>query len=399
MKKLIGLAFLLMLLFTASALAQEAPDLTLISDITVSAKAFTKERLHDRNWDTAFLGEDNSKTITIKSPQAIHGLYICFAEEPRAWVIEQKIDGAWQALSQPRSHVLHQYIPLNGAKELRIKPEGGSRKWFGVKELFLLGEGELPAYIQQWQQPDGKADLMVFFAHPDDESLFFGGTLPTYAGERGLDVVAATISYSTPTRRSELLNALWVMGVKNYPVFGPFHDKHSLKLTTAYKTFNEQKVKRYVVELFRQYKPEVVVTHDTKGEYGHGMHMMVADASLYAFDLAANESKYPDSLKASGAWQVKKLYLHLYPENQITMDWDQPLHAFSGRTGFEMAQEGYRQHQTQQRLDQFKVEPRDSQYSSYLFGLAKTTVGPDTLKNDFLENITTNTFLVEEEQP
>lgn len=396
MKKFAVLAFLLLLL-TGCALAEEARDLTHDSEISVSSKAFSKERLADRNWDTNWLGEDNSKTVTIKSPQPIHGLYICFTQEPRAWVLEQKIDGAWQAQSMPKSNRLHQYIPLDGAKELRLKPEGSNRKWFGIREMFILGEGEVPSYVQQWQEPDGESDLMVFFAHPDDESLFFGGTLPVYAGERKLDVVAATISYSTPTRRSELLNALWTMGVTNYPVFGPFHDQFSMKLATAYKTFNENKVKRYAVELFRQYKPQVVVTHDLEGEYGHGMHMMTADASLNAFDAAANKEKYTDSAKTYGTWQVKKLYLHLYQDNQIILDWDQPLAAFSGKTGFEMAQEGFKQHQTQQHLDQFKVEPRVSDHSSYLFGLAKTVVGPDAHKNDFMENIQTHRFLVAED--
>jgi len=186
------------------------------------------------------------------------------------------------------------------------------------------------------------------------------------------------------------------MGMTNYPVFGPFHDSFSKRLATAYKEFNEQKVKRYAVELFRQYKPRVVVTHDLNGEYGHGMHMMCADAALYAFDLAADAGKYGQSAELYGAWQVSKLYLHLYPENEIEMDWDRPLSAFRGRSGFEMAQEGYLRHQTQQRLEQFRPEPRDSAYSSYRFGLAKTAVGPDTRKNDLMENIPLDAFLVKE---
>ena len=35
----------------------------------------------------------------------------------------------------------------------------------------------------------------------------------------------------------------------------------------------------------------------------------------------------------------------------------------------------------------FTVEPRDSEYSCYRFGLAYTAVGPDVEKNDFFENI------------
>lgn len=400
MKKTRTLLLLLTTLFSLISFpgnaAQEAPDLTSQCAITVGSKAFSLERLRDRDWHSIWNGENSGKTITITSPQPIHGLYICWAEQPRAWTLEEKLSGSWQASEQDTQPFLHQYVKTQGAKEIRLKPAGSNRKWFGVAEIFVLGEGAVPSYVQRWRLPDGQCDLMVFFAHPDDESLFFGGTLPTYAGERQLDVVASCLTASSRTRRSELLNSLWTMGVSNYPVFGPFSDKHSLKLATAYKDAGgENKVQRYVVGMLRAYKPLVVVTHDTQGEYGHGMHRMVADAALKAFEVAADSSKYKDSAQEHGPWQVQKLYLHLYPDNIIEMDWDIPLAAFQRRTGFEMAQEGYLQHQSQQRLEQFKVEPRDSQYSSYLFGLARTMVGPDEAKNDFFEHLHPAPFLVQ----
>ena len=46
-----------------------------------------------------------------------------------------------------------------------------------------------------------------------------------------------------------------------------------------------------------------------------------------------------------------------------------------------------RYHRSQHKYEQFKVEPRDSAYSSYDFGLARTMVGPDALGNDFFENL------------
>ena len=71
------------------------------------------------------------------------------------------------------------------------------------------------------------------------------------------------------------------------------------------------------------------------------MHRMCADASLYAFDAAADADRYPATAQQYGTFEVSKLYLHLYPDHALEMDWDQPLKAFAGRTGFEMAQEGY----------------------------------------------------------
>jgi LmbE family N-acetylglucosaminyl deacetylase len=396
MRKLLFLLVLGVLFITLPAMAGEAKDITLDCEFRVESRSWSMEWLYDRNWDSLWSGELSGKTIEISSPRPVFGLYLCWAENPRAFMIEQKIGGNWISTDYVPGPFMHQYYPMGGASEIRLKPSGSSRKWFGLSEIFVLGEGKTPGFVQKWAEPDGESDLLVFFAHPDDEALFMGGTIPVYAGEKKMDVIACTISSTSRTRRSELLNSLWTMGMRNYPVFGTFQDKHSTKLTTAYTFFGEANVKRFVVELFRAYKPTVVVTHDLAGEYGHGMHQMCADASIYAFDAAANPEKFPESAAEQGTWQVSKLYLHMYPENPVEMDWDKPLSAFSGRTGFEMAQEGYSKHMSQHRLEQFKVEPRDSARSSYRFGLARSVVGPDVNKDDFLENILSDAFIVTE---
>ena len=394
MKKAFLPLVLFVLILAMPALAQEAEDITSQCRITVASKSWTTERLYDRDWDSYWNGETGGKTVTIICPEPAYGLYLCWMEEPGAWTLEQKVKGTWNKTEYPAGPFMHQYLPLSGASELRLKPAGKSVKWFGLEEIFVLGAGEVPPYVQIWQQPDDSCDLLVFFAHPDDETLFFGGTIPVYAGERRLDVVACSLSYATRTRQSELLNSLWTMGMRNYPVFGPFHDSYSMNLSEAYAQFGKSKVKGFVTELFRKYRPRVVVTHDLDGEYGHGMHRMCADASLYAFDAAADAGKFKKTADQYGVYEVSKLYLHLYPENALEMDWDIPLSAFSGRTGFEMAREAYLKHISQHRYEQFQVEPRDSEQSSYRFGLAETRVGPDLDRNDFMENIVTDTFNV-----
>lgn len=387
MKRLLALTVLLLLLLAAPALAQEAEDLTGLSEITVNSKLWTQPRISDRNWDTYWQGEGNSKLVEIKSPKPVHGLYICWLNEPRGFIVEQWLDGAWRKSAYEASEIKHGYYKLDGARQVRIRPEGSPGKWFGISELFVLGEGDLPSYVQTWALPDGESDLLLLFAHPDDEALFFGGALPRYAGQEKLDVVAAVMTPATDTRKSELLNSLWSMGVRNYPVFGPFYDTYSTKLDVIYKRLGKIKAQGFVISLFRQYRPKVVLTHDVNGEYGHAMHKMCADTALLAFDAAADEKRFPDSAGRHGTHAVSKLYLHLYPENRLVMDWDVPLPAFSGKTGYEAAREAYRFHVTQQGYEQYQVEPRDSQYSSYSFGLARTRVGPDVDKDDFFENI------------
>ncbi|MDD4081214.1 MAG: PIG-L family deacetylase [Eubacteriales bacterium] len=364
----------------------DAEDITAECKITVASKGFTLPRLTDRDWDSYWKGEPGGKTVEITCPKPAYGLYICWLEEPRAWKLSQQVHGRWQETVFEPSGMMHEYIPLDGATKLRLAPQARKPDWFGMSELFILGEGNVPRYVQRWQMPDDSCDLMIYVAHPDDETLFFGGAIPYYAGELKKDLVVAVFTPGHRLRKAELLNAMWLMGAANYPVFGPFHDTYSLKLDTAYSQFGKSKVLNFTTALFRQYGPRVVLTHDANGEYGHGMHRICADASLKAFDYAADPARHPESAQQYGAFQAEKLYLHLYEKNQIEMDWDVPLSAFGGLTGFQMAQAGYGEHQSQHRYEQYQVEPKESDKSSYLFGLARTTVGLDIKGNDFLEN-------------
>ena len=69
----------------------------------------------------------------------------------------------------------------------------------------------------------------------------------------------------------------------------------------------------------------------------------------------------------------------------IDMDWRQPLEAFGGKTSFEVAEAGFRCHISQQNTD-YHVEDWGP-WDNSLFGLYRTTVGPDEAKDDFFENI------------
>ena len=98
-----------------------------------------------------------------------------------------------------------------------------------------------------------------------------------------------------------------------------------------------------------------------------------------------DESYDPASVKEYGAWEVKKVYLHLYSENQIKMDWDQPFSPDSPISPIFLAKEAFDKHRSQQGY--FTMEEFGTVYDNRLFGLYFSTVGPDVLKNDFFENI------------
>lgn len=96
-----------------------------------------------------------------------------------------------------------------------------------INDLFVLSEGDLPDWVQVWQPTEEKADILFLSTHPDDELIFFGGAIPTYAVEQQRKVVVAYFTRSNTTRSSELLNGLWHMGVRTYPVIGNFKDSYA----------------------------------------------------------------------------------------------------------------------------------------------------------------------------
>ena len=101
---------------------------------------------------------------------------------------------------------------------------------------------------------------------------------------------------------------------------------------------------------------------------------------------------YTDQVKHS-VLGVPKAYLHLYQENPIVMDWDQPLESFGGMTAFRVTKElGFACHVSQYYDFAWYIsgayKATDiSQFSPCEYGLYRSTVGPDVAKNDLFENV------------
>ena len=391
MKHFSGIFFFLvfmMCLAAAPSLAETARDITAQATLKASNHQISSARVLDRDYKTIWNSLNRRKeNLEFETEEPCFGVYLCSGmEKLKPWIVEVPQGKDWVEVARSQGKYGHEYVPLDGLTHFRVRLEGNASQVFSVNEIYLLSAGDLPDWVQVWQPTVEKADLMILAAHPDDEMLFFGGMIPTYAGEKKLDVVVCYLTCGTPGRRSELLNGLWYCGVRTYPDIGTFWDKITYKLDKQYKVWGQNTVWKYVTALLRRYKPEVVATHDVNGEYGHGAHRVCADACLHCVPAAADESKYKDSLKTYGAWQVKKLYIHMYPQNQVEFDWDVPLESQGGKTGFETAVEAYKLYVSQQQ-PQYQVEPRDSVKSCYLFGLAYTAVGPDTEKKDLFENV------------
>lgn len=301
-------------------------------------------------------------------PDGAWGVYLEWEETPDQWQLWA--DG--RPVDTGGAPWLHCYLPLGlPARQVELAWQGPAT----LCDIYFLGCGVPPGWVQQWQPPCAQADFLLLPTHADDEHLWFGGVMPLYAGERGLAVqVAYMVNHNgEPYRLHEQLDGLWEVGVRHYPVIPGFADVYSPSLAHARTIYDQQEVIAYQTWLIRRFRPSVIVGHDIAGEYGHGAHQLNTDSLLQAVEQAARpEVQVPGAL---APWDVPKVYLHLYPENALVMDWDVPLARFGGKTAFEMAQAGFARHRSQQAY--FSVE-QSGPYDCRKFGLYRSLVGPDS---------------------
>lgn len=399
-----GLVLLLaaLLCLAAASAAEEAPDITrdCVFQVCSSSRRYTQmtDGKYTTFWESRKI---KNPYVIISSETPMYGLYLCFRKMPSSFEIQTRQDEEeeWQTVLEGDTRFQHTFYELDGLTCIRIRSTQENTIQMGFNELFVFGKGEVPDWVQRWEETESRADVMFLVAHPDDELLFTGGAIPTYDTEMGRRVIVVYLSWSSATRRSEALNGLWHLGVRNYPVCGNFSDRYSSKAKDAYEKLGKKKVLAWITELFREYRPDVVVTHDLEGEYGHGQHRMMADACIQGYTLAADAGMYPESAARWGTWQVKKLYLHLYglEEDRTRFDWNAPLGAFGGKTGLELAVEAYAMHVTQEnakikinhKWHVLSVEETGTVFDNTWFGLYASEVGPDEEHTDFLEHMET----------
>ena len=387
---------------SAAAEAQDAVNISNVDLITASEGFSSPKALFDGHLLSGKATTGNA-SLTLEYAEGIGSLYFLFDIPYGAFTITD--NNAGNVHTAGTEGFLHDFVDLTAAfgtapTSVTILFEQGSVKLY---ELYVYTDGNVPESVQKWKAPaDGQTDLVLFSAHGDDEQLFFAGVLPYYAGELGYQVQVVYLTdhrADTPERIHEMLNGLWAVGVSAYPVFGTSPDfiiKNDIALTYAvYKArgYSREDLLSFVVENLRRFKPLVAVTHDVNGEYGHGMHMVYADLLMEAVTTANDASFHPESAETFGLWDTPKTYLHLYKENPIVMDWDQPLANFDGMTAFEVTQQlGYPCHVSQFRdfawyHSYVKTAKEVTQYNPCYYGLFRSTVGEDVQKNDFFENL------------
>ena len=383
-KAIIFAAFILAVLTTViAASSEEAAEITKQCKMTASNGGAYK--MTDGKTDTYWQAKDTESMITIELPKGMSasGMLIEWFVKFDSFEYAQ-FDSSGTLISQQDSneyfhgHVTWLDIDKNTVS-IKLKVFKSGR----ICGLHIYSFGEFSDSIQRWEKPSDKIDLMLIVAHQDDEELWFGGLLPYYSVVRDSDVQVIYMTSCGRARIREALNGLWIMGVKAIPEVVGFKNSYTNVKESTELWGGKQNIERALVREIRKYRPEVIVTHDLKGEYGHPQHKLIAMRIVDAVIAAADPDKYPDSANIYGAWEVKKVYLHLSNTQTIYMDWEMPSDKLGGKTPLEMAELGYQQHKSQ--LKRYNMS-MGKKYDYTKFGLVYSTVGEDINKNDFLEN-------------
>ncbi|MBO4750066.1 MAG: PIG-L family deacetylase [Lachnospiraceae bacterium] len=314
-------------------------------------------------------GKGSTLTVTASDGSEIGAIYVKWNREVNSYVLKTDTE----EIPCGEYGFLHEFIALdNPSKTLTFQlPEQNP---MGIYEIRLFTDNNVPEDVQIWEPPCERPDILLISSHADDEILFMGGIIPTYVPQ-GVRVQVAYMTEfwsTTPVREHEKLDGLWVDGLRTYPVCGNFKDIYVETLADAEKKYNLEELTAYVKECIERFEPQVVVTHDFNGEYGHGFHQITAKAVAAALEEAS--------------YDVPKAYFHLYPENSIHMDLNVPIESMHQKTALDIAKEAYKQHKSQQWCwfyvsDTYKYSVAD-------FGLYRTSVGVDE-NNSMLEHLTT----------
>lgn len=321
--------------------------------------------------------------MSVTADEPIGALYIEWEDEPGPWTLQA---GA-ESLDCGTRDFRHEYVALpHPASELRLTLPAESEP--KIAEIYAFTPGARPAWVQDWQPPCEKADLLVLPTHSDDEFVFMGGVIPTYV-DRGMAVQVCYIVRHKGYRYHEMLDSLWEAGVRNYPVTSTVGDLRRQTYQEVENFYGKKYLPGYIVEQLRRFKPEVVVGHAEDGDSGHLTHIFGVDCLKKALEMSADPAQYPESAERWGVWDVPKTYLHLYgdEEKMVTLDYETPLESFGGRTAFEVACDAFARCVSQAAIGHYQVYGADSEHDTHRFGLYRSLVGEDEALDDLFEHI------------
>jgi len=179
--------------------------------------------------------------------------------------------------------------------------------------------------------------LLLVHAHPDDETINNGVTMAKYAaagaqvtlvtctrGEEGEVLVNELANLASDKddklgehREIELKDAMDELGIKDFRFLGapskkwrdsgmmgtPANDRDDV-----FWQADLDEASNELVKIILEIKPQVLITYDEFGGYGHPDHIKAHRVAMRAAELAANQG-----------WQVSKIYWNTMPRSVIQM--------------------------------------------------------------------------------
>src|SRR3954449_2953133 len=128
-------------------------------------------------------------------------------------------------------------------------------------------------------------------------------------------------------RVNELAAAMKALGVDDHRFLGGtgrWRDSGMMGLPTNdrpdcfWQADMEQAVGE-LVAVMREVRPQVVITYNENGGYGHPDHIQAHRVAVAAFDAAGEPGRYPD---AGAPWRPTKLYYTAFPVSFLRMGYD-----------------------------------------------------------------------------
>lgn len=379
-------ALFLMIPATAYAISHMNDSCT----IEIHAEDVDMKKLTDYNYaSTVKFNEGDWFRVTWTDKRPVAAVYWEWRSIPKRALVECLNDAGEVVSSREYANKIRflTVFPEEGVREIRMTVLEGSGQ---MSEMFTYDTKQIPSKAVVWEEPLDKADIMLVETHGNDDVLIFGAVIPTYV-DRGYKIQVADIACDTIGRQRESSGGSYHVGLRNFKTFFAFSGDHTYDYNTfAEKWFSKSPdpYEKLTAEI-RRVRPEVVITHDIEnGDNGDGSHKLTAEIVLKCIETAADPEQHPDSAAKYGAWQVKKLYMHMASENPIKIDIDTPLESFGGKTAYELSVEGITLWHSLDGGDQGMINAvKNRKYAPCDYGLVFSAVGEDVLKNDFLENI------------
>ena len=182
--------------------------------------------------------------------------------------------------------------------------------------------------------------VLFVHAHPDDECIPTGVTIAKYAAE-GAHVTVVTCTLGEvgeivddelkhlfeagehalgEHRRTEMEQAAGILGITDHRwLGGPGRWRDSGMIGTpenddprCFWRADVDEATAELVKIIREVRPQVVVTYDSNGDYGHPDHIQAHRVTVAAIDRAADPA-YGDG----EPWRVAKRYENAFPKSVL----------------------------------------------------------------------------------